>query len=110
MNYHENGHRIRKPRKAHGPSQEALAEKVNISTVHMSHIEASNTKLCLPVFVDLAAALEIRTDGLLYDVESAARSASIEVIIRLLDTCTTRQIEIIEDILRATEVMLNKHL
>lgn len=110
MDYYAIGQRIRKIRKAHGLSQEELAEKIGISTTHMSHIETGNTKLSLPVFVDLAAALEIRTDELLYDGSSAERSAAIEEIIRLLDTCTTQQVKIIEDIIRATKISLHKYL
>ena len=54
MDYYDVGQRIRKIRKARGLSQEQLAEKVGISTTHMSHIETANTKLSLPVFVDIA--------------------------------------------------------
>lgn len=110
MDYYAIGQRIRKSRKAHGLSQEELAEKIGISVTHMSHIETGNTKLSLPVFVDLAAALETRTDELLYDDSSAVRSDSIEEIVRILDTCTTQQIRIIEDVLRATKTSLNKYL
>lgn len=45
MDYYEIGQRIRKMRKAHEFSQEELAEKIGISTTHMSHIETGNTKL-----------------------------------------------------------------
>ena len=47
MDYFEIGARIRARRKALGMSQEQLAEMVNISTTHMSHIETGNTKLSL---------------------------------------------------------------
>ena len=110
MDYYAIGQRIRKIRKAHNLSQEELAERIGISTTHMRHIETGNTKLSLPVFVDLAAALEVRTDELLYDSDSAVRSASIEEIVRLLDTCTTQQVKIIEDVLKATKTSLNKYL
>ena len=110
MNYYEIGQRIRRLRKAHGLSQEALAERVNISTVHMSHIETGNTKLSLPVFVELASALEVHTDELLYDEDISTRGAAIEEIVRILDSCTTQQIKIMEDILKATKITLNKYL
>ena len=110
MDYYAIGQRIRKIRKAHNLSQEELAERIGISTTHMSHIETGNTKLSLPVFVDLAAALEVRTDELLYDSDSAVRSTFIEEIVRLLDTCTTQQVKIIEDVLKATKTSLNKYL
>ena len=84
MDYYAIGQRIRKIRKAHGLSQEELAEKVGISTTHMSHIETGNTKLSLPVFVELAEALDIRTDEMLSDGEFASRSAAIEEIVRIL--------------------------
>lgn len=110
MDYYAIGQRIRKIRKAHGLSQEALAEQVGISTTHMSHIETGNTKLSLPVLVNLAVALEVRTDDLLYDESLAERSNAMESIIQILDTCTTQQIRIIEDILRAKKISLDQHL
>ncbi len=39
MDYYKIGQRIRKFRKAYNLSQEQLAEKVGISTTHMSHVE-----------------------------------------------------------------------
>lgn len=110
MDYYAIGQRIRKIRKAHGLSQEELAEKVGISTTHMSHIETGNTKLSLPVFVQLAEALEIRTDEMLGDDNFSARNASIEEIIKILDSCTTQQVKVMEDILKAAKVALNKYL
>jgi len=110
MDYYMIGQRIRKIRKAQGLSQEALAEKVGISTTHMSHIETGNTKLSLPVFVALAGALEIRTDEMLSDDNFSTRSASIEEIVRLLDTCTTQQVKVMKDILKAAKIALNKYL
>ena len=110
MDYYAIGQRIRKIRKAHGLSQEALAEQVGISTTHTSHIETGNTKLSLPVLVNLAVALEVRTDNLLYDESLAERSNAMESIIQILDTCTTQQIKIVEDILRATKISSDQHL
>ena len=72
MDYYAIGQRIRKIRKAHKLSQEDLSEQVGISVTHMSHIETGNTKLSLPVLVDLAAVLHVRTDDLLFDNSPAA--------------------------------------
>jgi len=110
MDYYAIGQRIRKIRKAHGLSQEILAEQVGISITHMIHIETGNTKLSLPVLVDLASVLGVRTDDLLYDESLAERSNAMESIIQILDTCTTQQIKIVEDILRATKISLDQHL
>ena len=45
MDYYAIGQRVRKFRTSQHLSQEQLAEPVNISTTHMSHIETGNTKL-----------------------------------------------------------------
>ena len=46
---------------------------VNISAVHMSHIETGYTKLSLPVLVDLACALGVRTDDLIFDKDTLGK-------------------------------------
>ncbi len=110
MDYFKIGQRIRKIRKARGLSQEELAEKIGISTTHMSHIETGNTKLSLPVFVALSEALEVRTDDLLHDSANADRCSSVDAIVDLLDSCSTQQVKILEDILKAAKTALSTHL
>lgn len=109
IDYYAIGQRIRKIRKAKRLSQESLAEQIGISTTHMSHIETGNTKMSLPVFVALAAALEVRTDELLYDHPQDC-SASFASISELLSSCTLQQVQIIEDIVKAVKVSLDKNM
>lgn len=108
MDYFKIGQKIRKIRKAHGLSQEELAEKVNISTTHMSHIETGNTKLSLPVFVDIAAALEVRTDDLL-DTATATTSTSLDEIAAVLERCTAQEAKVIADVVKAAKLSMDKH-
>ena len=110
MDYYKIGQQIRKIRKACGLSQEELAEKVNISTTHMSHIETGNTKLSLPVLVDIATALEVRTDDLLNENPTAAKSAALEDIAAILDRCSAKESKIIVDVVRATKLSMDKYL
>ena len=110
MDYYAIGQRIRKARRARGVLQELLAEKVGISVTHMSHIETGNTKLSLAVLVDLALALEVRTDELLFESPASARTASVEAIVSALDSCTTQQIRIIEDLVEAAKITLERNL
>ena len=110
MDYYKIGQLIRKIRKAHGLSQEELAEKVNISTTHMSHIETGNTKLSLPVFVDIAAALEVRADDLLDTPATAATtSTSLDEIAAVLERCNAQQAKVIADVVKATKLSMDKH-
>ncbi len=110
MDYYKIGQQIRKMRKAHGLSQEELAEKINISTTHMSHIETGNTKLSLPVFVDIAAALDVRTDDLLESRSPAALSAASEEIAAVLEQCSGQEAKIIADLVKAAKRSLDKNL
>lgn len=109
MDYYAIGQRIRRVRRARKLSQEELSGLVGISVTHMSHIETGNTKLSLSVFADLAAALEVRADELLHDNAPAERQASFDSILKMLGSCTTQQVRVIEDVLKATKASLDQH-
>lgn len=108
MNYREIGRRIREERKKRRLSQEELAEKINISVTHMSHIETGNTKLSLPVLVDLANVLNVSTDKLLK--EQTEDSAAINEVVAAMAGCSTSCAEVIVDIVRATRQAMEKHI
>ena len=110
MDYYKIGQQVRKIRKAKGFSQEELAELVNISTTHMSHIETGNTKLSLPVLVDIAGALQVRTDELLYGVPEGDAGNAMAEIAAVLRQCTDREAKVIAEVVRATKLSMDKHL
>lgn len=92
-----------------GMSQEQLAEQVRISTTHMSHIETGNTKLSLPVLVDIAKTLEVRTDDLLFDSPSE-KEMSVKELNETLEICTSEETRIIADMAKALKISFNKYL
>ncbi|MBR5521706.1 MAG: helix-turn-helix transcriptional regulator [Oscillospiraceae bacterium] len=100
MNYYEIGQRIRKHRKQKGLSQEQLAEAVNISVTHMSHIETGNTKLSLPVLVAVAVVLQVTTDDLLHDQDDDT-AAAMNNVMAVLKECSLPQLKIIADLARS---------
>ncbi len=108
MDYYQIGQRIRKYRKACGLSQEQLAEQIGISVTHMSHIETGNTKLSLQVFADIANALEVQADILLFD-EPSSHNTSFNEFINILDNCSEAQIRIITDVAKSVKTALKKH-
>jgi len=67
MNYQLLGQRIRAARLAQKLSQEQLAEIIDCSTAHISHIENASTKHSLETFVAIANALHTSPDQLLCD-------------------------------------------
>lgn len=110
MDYYAIGQRIRKYRKAKGLSQEQLAEIVDISTTHMSHIETGNTKLSLQVFADLAEALQVSVDSLLNDVNMTNKQQTYQEIMDILDQCTPAQAQALREIISSTWNAINKYL
>lgn len=104
MDYSAIGRRVREVRKARGISQETLAEQVDISTTHMSHIETASTKLSLPVLAALARALSVSTDYLLYGSVANAH----EEVDAVLDTCSERQLQILAEVVRSTKAALDR--
>ena len=110
MDYIGIGKRIRTQRLRSNLSQEELAEMAGISLVHMSHIETANTKLSLPVLVDLACALGVRTDDLIFDKESMSRQELLEEISLELDSCTKEQLLALRQILSSSKDAMQKYL
>lgn len=110
MDYYAIGQRIRRIRKAKGLSQEQLAEKVNISTTHMSHIENANTKMSLAIFVKIAEALEIETDALLYDQPRNTATKAMDSISQTLERCSAREARVIAEIVKTTKQSLDSFL
>lgn len=109
MNYYEIGQRIRKFRKAYNFSQEQLAEKVGISTTHMSHIETGNTKLSLPVFANIANALSVQTDELLYDIPQINKTIIKHELTEIIDSCSQQDMYILLDVLKTLKSALEKY-
>lgn len=109
MNYYEIGQRIRKYRKAYNMSQEQLAEQIGISTTHMSHIETGNTKLSLPVLVDIARVLSVQTDDLLFDCPQVNKSSMKLEIANFLDSCTPQEVCVINEMMQTLKLSLEKY-
>ena len=75
----------------------------------MSHIETGNTKLSLPLFVKLANVLSIQTDELLHDTPQKNKTAIKGELEEILDSCSMQDIQIIEDVVKAVKVSLDKY-
>ena len=65
MDYVDLGHRIRKQRTARGWTQEQLAEKINVSTSFIGHVERGSRRASLETLVALANTLGTSVDYLL---------------------------------------------
>lgn len=110
VDYYAIGQRIRKYRRALNLSQETLAEKINISKTHMSHIETGNTKMSLPVLAAIAAALNVSTDSILFEEKRESKNTAVDEIGFELDDCSLTELKILKDIVCSAKSALRKHL
>ena len=110
MDYCEIGRQIRRARKARGLSQEELAERINISTTHMSHIETGKTKLSLQVFVDIVSALKVGADELLKGQIGGQDQLERKQIDAVLNRCSTAEAKIIVATITALKLSMDENL
>ncbi len=108
LNYLDIGQRIKKLRISQKMTQDKLAEQVNLSTPHMSHIETGSTKVSLPTLVHLANALGCTVDALLCDSLNHARAEFENELSHELADCSDEEIRIITDIVIATKKSLRR--
>ena len=110
LDYFSIGQRIRKYRRSYNMSQEELAEKVNISVTHLSHIETGNTKLSLTVLVKISEALSVSTDDILNDRAVITKNTISDETIKLLESCSVYELSIASDTLKTliTSIRMNQ--
>lgn len=100
MDYYKIGQRIRKIRKAKGYSQENLAEMVDVSVTHISHIETGNTKMSFELVEKIADNLNVSLDYLAHDVEKEDNAYSKQIA-DMIVTCSDAQKRVIFDTIKA---------
>lgn len=66
----ELGRAIRAARMKKGLSQEALAERLDITPVHLKNIEGSRRKPSVPLLFEIMALLDLSVDALVFPARS----------------------------------------
>lgn len=86
------GREIRSARIRKGMTQEALAEMLNITPIHLKNIEGSRRKPSVPLLFQIMEILDFSVDALVFQTPQAAvihtnglTSAEIEAVARLVN-------------------------
>lgn len=88
IDYEALGQRIKDARKQKGYTQERLAAAVGMSQQHIGNIETAANKLSLQALLDIAEALDVTADALLYDSLPAAVNTYDIRAKQILDSCS----------------------
>lgn len=110
LDYKQIGKQIKIARITVGVTQEYLAEKLSISSVHMSNIERGTTKVGLAVIVGVSKILGVSLDVLLCNEVGTPCQRTIlnNNIAKLLDNCSARELLVISDIIESTIAALHR--
>lgn len=110
LDYKQIGKQIKIARITVGVTQEYLAEKLSISSVHMSNIERGTTKVGLAVIVGISKILGVSLDVLLCNEVGTPCQRTIlnNIIAKLLDNCSARELLVISDIVESTITALHR--
>lgn len=108
IDYDAIGMRIKIARIRAKVPQNSLAEKIGITSAHMSNIETGNTKLSLQTLVNIANALSVSVDELLCDSVVSSNHIFNKEAQEILADCSPFDIRILLDVLKSTKEALRK--
>ena len=108
LDYKAIGKRIKIARIKADMTQEALAEKAELSATHMSNIETGSSKLSLPMIVALANVLSASVDEFLCDSVIHSKEVFSQEIQDVVADCDDYEIRILADLLKAAKETLRR--
>lgn len=97
LNLKEIGNRIKKYRKQKGFTQAQLAEIIDISTIHMSHLETGSVAMSLECMIKVCNALEVSPDDLLIGEFELNNNATIKQLAEITKNLSSDENKLLID-------------
>lgn len=91
------GNNIKKYRKSKGFTQAQLAEMIDISTIHMSHMETGSVSMSLECLIKNCDRLDISPDDLLLGEYKLNSISAAKQLSRIMDNLTVDERKLIID-------------
>ena len=110
IDYVSIGKRIKSFRLEKSWNQTTLAEKSGVEPSNISHIERAATKVSLPTLINIANALEVSLDEIVYDSLIKNEHVLINAINELISDCTSTEISAIIEIIKTTKTIVRKNI
>ncbi|MBE6648758.1 MAG: helix-turn-helix transcriptional regulator [Ruminococcaceae bacterium] len=109
VNYISIGKRIKELRVAKGWTQAKLAEESGIEPSNISHIERAATKLSLPTLINIANALGVTIDEIVFDSLAKSSHISVKMIDEIISDCSPEELKALAQIIRTTKNILRNN-
>lgn len=101
LDYKKIGTRIKEERLKLNISQEKLAEMIDMSKEHVSHIECGTTKLSLPTLVKICNTLGITPDLILLDSIYKSKEYLKDEVAKITHNCSELDFKLIIETAKA---------
>lgn len=110
LDYEQIGKQVKIAHIQAGVTQEYLAEKIKISSTHLSNVERGTTKVGLNAIVDISRALNVSLDTLLCNEIGTPYQKPIlnGRLADLLEDCDARELMLICEIVETTKKTLRR--
>ncbi|HBF4081632.1 TPA: helix-turn-helix transcriptional regulator [Clostridioides difficile] len=108
VDYKALGKRIKIARINKDITQEAVAEKIDITASHMSNIETGKTKVSLPVLINIANALSVTVDELLCDNVLNSKIIFEGEAKEIFNDCDEYEVRMLVDVLKYMKEAIRK--
>ena len=106
IDYEIIGKRIREIRNARKMTQATLAELSGVEPSNISHIERAATKLSLPTLINIANALNVTLDEIVYGNLKKCEHVSYALIHTLLADWSAEELKAIAEVIKTTKNVL----
>lgn len=100
------GSRIREIRKSKRMTQEKLGETSGVEPSNISHIERAATKPSLQTLVNIANALGVTLDEIVYNNLEKSAHVSVKMIDDLLSDCSAEELKALAEVIKTTKNIL----
>lgn len=108
IDYISIGARIKNLRLERGLTQNRLAEISGVEPSNISHIERAATKLSLPTLINIANALEVSLDEIVYNSLIKKQHITAKIIDELISDCSDKEINAIIEFIKVTKNILRE--
>ena len=98
LDYKALGKRIKIARINADMTQDRLSTILELSPSHMSNIETGTTRISLTALVNIANALGVSVDDLIYDSVAHARPQLEREIQQIVDSCNDYELRVVKEV------------
>lgn len=109
LDYEGIAKRLKAIRKSRKMTQDVLAERTNLSVMHISNLENNHCKMSLDSLASISEALDVSTDYLLFGHSKQYENDVVSQISDTFSDCTEAEQDFLLEMMTFTKQNMRKH-